>query len=188
MTKQHRDTVADNNLTLRDRIEGCLMGAVIGAELGWTWFVHTERYRQVTCAEDLLNLKLEPVSPAVAKKYDDVFAARKELYAKCLMFNWWQSAHLEIVGLPLAMFKIANGDVRQAAIGGTNIGRDADTNAGRAAMLAGAFRGVGHVPKEWIRMFKPAVLRRIKGHAKTMAHLISHQKLDRLRRRQVLAS
>jgi hypothetical protein len=62
-----------------------------------------------------------------------VLAARKERYAKCLMYNWWQSVHLEIVGLPLAMLKIANGDVRQAAVGGTNIGRDADTNAGRAA-------------------------------------------------------
>ncbi|MBI2437588.1 MAG: ADP-ribosylglycohydrolase family protein [Lentisphaerae bacterium] len=123
---------------------------------------------------------------AVAKKYDDVFAARKELYAKCLMFNWWQSAHLEIVGSPLAILKVANGDVRQAAIGGTNIGRDADTNAGRSAMLAGALRGAGAVPQEWIRMFKPAVLRRIKDHARTLARLISHQKLDRFRKRQII--
>ncbi len=125
---------------------------------------------------------------AVARKYDDVFTARKELYAKCLMFNWWQSAHLEIVGLPLAILKIAKGDVRQAAIGGTNIGRDADTNAGRAAMLAGALRGAGNVPREWIRLFKPAVLRRIKDHARALAGLISHQKLDRLQRRQHIAS
>ena len=123
---------------------------------------------------------------AVAKKYEDVLAARKELYAKCLMFNWWQAAELEIVGLPLAILTVANGDIRQAAIGGTNIGRDADTNAGRAAMLAGALRGAGSVPKEWIRMFKPAVLKRIKHHARAMAHHIAHQKLDRLRRRQVL--
>ncbi|MCG2658858.1 MAG: ADP-ribosylglycohydrolase family protein, partial [Kiritimatiellae bacterium] len=125
---------------------------------------------------------------AVAKKYDDVFAARKELYAKCLMFNWWQSAHLEIVGLPLAILKVANGDVRQAAIGGTNIGRDADTNAGRAAMLAGTLRGAGNVPKDWIRMFKPPVINRIKDHARTLAHLISHQKLDRFRKRQLIVS
>ena len=120
----------------------------------------------------------------VATKYTDVFAARKELYAKCLVFNWWQSAHLEIVGLPLAMLKIADGDVRQSAIGGTNIGRDADTNAGRAAMLAGALRGAGNVPKEWIRMFKPSVLERIAQHAGSMAGYIGHEKLNRLRRRQ----
>lgn len=123
---------------------------------------------------------------AVAKKYDDVFAARKELYARCLVFNWWQSAHLEIVGLPLAILKIADGDIRQSAIGGTNIGRDADTNAGRAAMLAGALRGAGNVPKEWIRMFKPAVLSRIKDHSRSLVRLISHQKLDRLRGRQII--
>jgi len=121
---------------------------------------------------------------SVAKKYDDVFAARKELYARCLMFNWWQSAHLEIVGLPLAIFTIAGGDIRQAAIGGTNIGRDADTNAGRAAMLAGAFSGAGKVPEEWIALFNPAALNRIKGHAKTLADLISHEKLDLFRKRQ----
>jgi ADP-ribosylglycohydrolase len=123
---------------------------------------------------------------AVAKKYDDVFAARKELYAKCLVVNWWQGAHMEIVALPLAILKIAGGDVRQAAIGGTNIGRDADTNAGRAAMLAGTLRGASGVPKEWIRMFKPSVLARIKHHARTMAQNIAHQKLDRLRRRQAI--
>ena len=122
----------------------------------------------------------------VAKKYDDVFAVRKELYEKCLMSNWWQSAHLEIVGLPLAILKVANGDVRQAAIGGTNIGRDADTNAGRAAMLAGTLGGAGNVPEEWIRLFKPSVLERIRNHARDLARYISNQKLDRLRKRQMM--
>ncbi|MHB9025004.1 MAG: ADP-ribosylglycohydrolase family protein [Armatimonadota bacterium] len=123
----------------------------------------------------------------VARKYDDVFAARKELYAKCLMYNWWQSAHMEIVGLPLALLKIADGDVRQSAIGGTNIGRDADTNAGRAAMLAGTLRGAGTIPEEWVRLFKPTALSRIKQHATRMARHIAGEKLTRLRRRQGLA-
>ena len=121
---------------------------------------------------------------AVARKYDDVFAARKELYAKCLMFNWWQGAHLEIVGLPLAILKIADGDIRQAAIGGTNIGRDADTNAGRAGMLAGALRGAGRVPREWVRLFRPVALNRIRNRARAMAGLVAREKLDRLRARQ----
>ncbi|MEE8487592.1 MAG: ADP-ribosylglycohydrolase family protein, partial [Gemmatimonadota bacterium] len=104
----------------------------------------------------------------VAKKYDDVFAVRQELYDRCLMFNWWQSAHLEIVGLPLAILTVAGGDVRLAAIGGTNIGRDADTNAGRATMLAGALSGAANVPEEWVRMFKPSVLNRIQNSARSM--------------------
>ena len=42
------------------------------------------------------------------------------------------------------MFLVAQGDVRRAAIGGTNIGRDADTISGRAAMLSGTLRGAQH--------------------------------------------
>jgi ADP-ribosylglycohydrolase len=120
----------------------------------------------------------------VAEQHDDVFAVREELYAKCLMFNWWQSAHLEIVGLPLAIVSVAGGDVRQSAIGGTNIGRDADTNAGRAAMLAGALSGAGNVPAEWVAMFKSTVLERIQRSAQSMAALIAGEKLNRLRHRQ----
>ncbi len=119
----------------------------------------------------------------VAEKYDDVFEARKELYEKCLMFNWWQSAHLEIVGLPLAILKIAKGDVSKSALGGTNIGRDADTNAGRAAMLAGAISGSGNVPTEWIRMFKPSVLDRIKDNSERLSVLISRRKIGQLNKR-----
>jgi ADP-ribosylglycohydrolase len=121
---------------------------------------------------------------AVAERYDDVFAVRRELYDKCLMFNWWQSAHLEIVGLPLALVTVARGDVRLAAVGGTNIGRDADTNAGRAAMLAGVLSGAASVPQQWVEMFRPAVLERIRHHAQELAGLIANPKLDRLRRRQ----
>jgi len=68
---------------------------------------------------------------------------------------------LELWGLALAMFKIADGDVRQAAIGGTNIGRDSDTIAGRAAMLSGTLRGASAVPAEWVKMFSRASLKRI---------------------------
>ena len=39
-----------------------------------------------TCAEYLAECY------AVALKYDDVFAARRELYEKCLVYNWWQAA------------------------------------------------------------------------------------------------
>ena len=119
---------------------------------------------------------------AVADKYDDVFAARQELYDKCLLYN--PIDPLEVLGLAFAMFKIAKGDVRQAAIGGTNIGRDADTIAGRTAMLAGALQGAGAVPPEWIRMFSASGLERIRHHAKAMVDLILGRKLQVLRQRQ----
>jgi ADP-ribosylglycohydrolase len=81
------------------------------------------------------------------------------------------------------MFKIADGDVRQAAIGGTNIGRDSDTIAGRAAMLAGTLRGEENIPAEWIAMFAPRVLEKIRLNADRMAGLIAGEKLNRLRTR-----
>jgi ADP-ribosylglycohydrolase len=118
----------------------------------------------------------------IADKYTDVLAVRKELYEKCLFYHMIDP--LELWGLALAMFKIANGDVRQAAIGGTNIGRDSDTIAGRAAMLTGTLRGASAVPKEWVKMFSPASLKRIETNAAALAKLISQGKAARLKARQ----
>jgi len=50
----------------------------------------------------------------VADKYTDVLAARQELYERCLLYHMIDP--LELWGLALAMFMIAGGDVRQAAI------------------------------------------------------------------------
>jgi len=121
----------------------------------------------------------------VAGKYDNVFAARKELYAKCLFYHMIDP--LELWGLALAMFKIAKGDVRQAAIGGTNIGRDSDTIAGRAAMLAGALNGTGGVPKEWIAMFSAASMERIDRNAARLTELLSVKKMGLLKCRLAAA-
>ena len=110
----------------------------------------------------------------VADRCDDVMTARKKLCDKCLLYHHIDP--LELLGLALAMFKIAKGNVRPAAIGGTNIGRDSDTIAGRAAMLAGALRGAGNVPKEWIRMFGPAALKRIRDNAGRLADLVEQRR------------
>ena len=56
-------------LTIKERIAGCLTGAAIGAELGWTWPVNPEKYRRVTSAEALLALELGPVSPEAERAY-----------------------------------------------------------------------------------------------------------------------
>jgi ADP-ribosylglycohydrolase len=122
----------------------------------------------------------------VAGKYDDVLAAREELYKKCLFYSMIDP--LELWGLALAMFKIAQGDVRQAAIGGTNIGRDSDTIAGRGAMLAGALNGSAGVPKEWIAMFSQASMERIDRNAARLSDLISVRKRAGLQARQAAAT
>ena len=118
----------------------------------------------------------------IAGKYDDVLAARAELYEKCLLYHMIDP--LELWGLSLAMVKISRGDVRQAAIGGTNIGRDSDTIAGRAAMLSGAISGSASVPAEWKALFSPASLTRIAHHAGRVAEMLVTQKLNRLHARQ----
>jgi len=91
---------------------------------------------------------------------------------------------LELWGFSLAMFKIAKGDVRLAAIGGTNIGRDSDTIAGRGAMLSGTLNGPASIPREWIDMFLPSSLERIRNNAGRLAKQIATRKLERLHRRQ----
>lgn len=120
----------------------------------------------------------------IAAKYTDVLAARQELCERCLLYS--PIDPLELLGLAFAMLKIADGDVRQAAIGGTNIGRDADTIAGRAAMLAGTLRGAETVPADWVALFKPEVLERIRDRAARWAGLLASERLARLRRRQGL--
>jgi ADP-ribosylglycohydrolase len=121
----------------------------------------------------------------VADRHTDVLAARPALYRKCLLYH--PIDPLELWGLALAMFKIARGDVRQAAIGGTNIGRDSDTIAGRAAMLAGILRGASNVPPEWVRLFKPESLEKIERNADRLADLVAGRKLHLLRARQAAA-
>lgn len=118
----------------------------------------------------------------IADKYDDVLAVRKELYDECLCYHMIDP--LELWGFALAIFKVANGDVRQSAIGGTNIGRDSDTIAGRAAMLAGTLRGAGNVPAEWVAMFREESLQKISRNAARFCELINNKKLPRLRLRQ----
>jgi len=118
----------------------------------------------------------------IADRYDDVLSVRPELYEKCLLYHMIDP--LEVLGFALAMFKIAGGDVRQAAVGGTNIGRDSDTISGRAAMLAGTLNGAQSVPKDWIQLFKPEVLERIRANAGRLADLISTKKVERLNNRR----
>jgi len=81
------------------------------------------------------------------------------------------------------MLRVSRGNVRQAAIGGTNIGRDSDTIAGRAAMLAGALQGAGGVPKEWVAMFGADSLARIDRNAARLAALIAKKKLGHMKQR-----
>ena len=155
-------------------VESVLQAALDVAPRG---ALHTFDTRRFASAYDYLRCCLD-----IAEKYDDVFAVRAELYEKCLFYHMIDP--LELWAFALVMFKIANGDVRRAAIGGTNIGRDSDTIAGRAAMLSGALHGAGPVPAEWVAMFKPSSLEKIQRNAGIFADLVATKKLARMRARQ----
>ncbi len=117
----------------------------------------------------------------IADKYNDVFEVRKPLYENCLFYH--PIDPLEVLGLSLAIFKTAKGDVKKSAIGGTNIGRDSDTIAGRAAMLSGVLKGAQNVPSDWLVLFKPESIERIKNNAKKLVNLIVDKKLNRIKNR-----
>jgi ADP-ribosylglycohydrolase len=142
---------------------------------------HTFDARPFQSAYDYIATCLE-----VAEGYDDVMAVRAALHDRCLLYHHIDP--LELWGLALAMFKVADGDVRQAAIGGTNIGRDSDTIAGRAAMLAGTLRGAGNVPPEWTALFSEASRTRIQRNAARLADFIARTRTTRLQARQALAA
>jgi len=118
----------------------------------------------------------------IAGRYSDVLAVRKELYEKCLYYHMIDP--LELLGFAFAMLYISKGDVRAAAVGGTNIGRDADTIAGRGAMLAGAISGYKNIPAEWVDMVNKNSLNKIKNAARQLEVLILEKKLPMIKSRQ----
>lgn len=62
----------------------------------------------------------------------------------------------EQIPCALAMFYVAKGDPKETIIGCVNFGRDCDTIAGIAGGIAGAFKGVDEIPKEWIEIVTKA--------------------------------
>jgi ADP-ribosylglycohydrolase len=51
----------------------------------------------------------------------------------------------------MGIFAAARGEYVPTVLGGTNIGRDADTIAAMAGSMAGALHGAGAIPEEWSR-------------------------------------
>ena len=56
----------------------------------------------------------------------------------------------EVVTKSVCIFRMVNGDVRQAIISGVNLGRDTDCITAIAAGISGALTGAGAVPEKWI--------------------------------------
>ncbi len=61
-----------------------------------------------------------------------------------------QSSIFENVSFAFAIFKVTNGNLKDAAVLATIRGRDTDCSAASAAALAGALTGMSTTPQEWI--------------------------------------
>ncbi len=106
----------------------------------------------------------------IARRFDDVFEVRKELYKNILQWNMIDP--LEVLCLSMAIFQVSRGDTRKAIIGGTNVGRDADTIANLCGALCGALNGIESIPKEWIDLVSPGTIERFHGVSERMTKLI----------------
>jgi len=62
----------------------------------------------------------------------------------------------EIVTKGVCIFKLVNGDTKQAIIAGVNFGRDTDCLAAVAAGISGALTGTSSIPSKWIEQVDAA--------------------------------
>jgi ADP-ribosylglycohydrolase len=63
----------------------------------------------------------------------------------------------EVVTKAICVFKLANGDTKQAMISAVNLGRDTDCITAIAAGISGALTGSVSLPHEWIEQVDDAV-------------------------------
>ena len=76
-------------------------------------------------------------------------AFRRKYYETVRLYNTIADSR-ETVPVALAAFYLADGDVRRSVEYGANFGRDADTIATMAGAIAGAFKGIAGIDKEWV--------------------------------------
>lgn len=70
--------------------------------------------------------------------------------------SYAMSMSYEVVTKGFAIFKMVEGDPKEAIIAGVNFGRDTDCTAAVAAGIAGAYSGSSSLPKEWIEQVDEA--------------------------------
>jgi ADP-ribosylglycohydrolase len=95
----------------------------------------------------LMIEKIEEVLQ-LARRLGDYKAFREAYYEKYLQHVICDSR--ETIPATLAIFYLSEGDPVRSIINASNFGRDADTNASMVGAIAGAFKGVGGLKKEWV--------------------------------------
>ncbi|MDX6346786.1 MAG: hypothetical protein QOF84_1576 [Streptomyces sp.] len=88
----------------------------------------------------------------IGTAHSELSAALDELYERISIFHYpFADVGPEATALAMGIFAAARGEYVPTVLGGTNIGRDADTIAAMAGSMAGALHGAGAIPEEWSR-------------------------------------
>jgi hypothetical protein len=88
----------------------------------------------------------------IAKNCETPFDLYEPFYNEFLVtFPPWEAVWtMEMIPAALAICLIAGKDTKQAIVGATNLGRDADTIAGITGELIGALYGIDALPTPWV--------------------------------------
>jgi ADP-ribosylglycohydrolase len=136
------------NATVESLIEEALDTAAWFRREGPLW-AETIRSREWARFEGRPNQELIHAAINIAKKHNDVFEIRAELY-EVLKVSPVGSEAGQTLAVALAMLVAAKGDFKKTIIGCVNYGRDNDSYATVAGAIAGALNGCKAIPKDWI--------------------------------------
>jgi ADP-ribosylglycohydrolase len=134
--------------------DGVYCGQVIAAGVAaamtadsWTAVLDT---LTTTAPTDSWTFRAVARAAEIGRAAPDLPTALPTLLEACTIpYYPWPDVGPEAVALAVGIFAAARGDYVDCVLGGTNIGRDADTIAAMAGALAGALNGVAAVPDHW---------------------------------------
>lgn len=112
----------------------------------------------------------------------DVFDVREAAYARLLQYAAIDP--LEFFCMTFTIFAASRGKLREAVIGGTNIGRDADSISSLNGVLAGALHGYDAIPREWRDLVGERALAEFRRAAQGMTDLVFEKKAPGMQRIQ----
>jgi len=125
-----------------------------------------EAFSPEATVDSVVDAALKYVSPItceiieetleIARKYPDMRAIREPIRQHFAPTYPYADA-VETAAEAVALFWISQGDVREAIVGATNLGRDTDCIAGCLGSIVGAYAGIDAVPAEWVETVQRAL-------------------------------
>lgn len=112
----------------------------------------------------------------------DVLDVREPAYAKLLQYHAIDP--LEFFCLTFAVFAASRGKLEEAVIGGTNIGRDADSISSLNGVLTGALHGWQDIPQQWRDLVGPRAMAQFRKTSQGMTDLVLSKKLPAMKAAQ----